>query len=56
MAKPNIAEAYRLLPIIPSCYIKLGFRLMQNYYFDHCLPRDGGQFLLRKFLNTPPML
>ena len=38
MAKADIAEAYRLLPIHPSCYNLLGFRLMGNYYFDQCLP------------------
>ena len=38
MAKSDIAEAYRLVPMHPSCYNLLGFKLREEYYYDRCLP------------------
>ena len=38
MIKSDIAEAYRLVPMHPSCYNLLGFKLRDEYYYDRCLP------------------
>lgn len=38
LAKADIAEAYRLVPIHPRCYNLLGFQLKGLYYYDRCLP------------------
>ena len=38
LAKSDIAEAYRLVPVHPSCYNLLGFKINDNFYFDKCLP------------------
>ena len=37
-AKSDIAEAFRLLPVHPEDYPKLGFMFQGKYYFDRCLP------------------
>ena len=72
LAKADIAEAYRLVPLRPSCYNLLGFRLGGMYYFDRCLPMgassscsifekisDGLEFILKdtyKVQNVVKML
>ena len=38
LAKSDIAEAYRLLPLHPSCYNLTGFSLEGKFFFDKCLP------------------
>lgn len=38
MAKADIEDAFRLLPIHPSQYKYLGFLWDKQYYFDKCLP------------------
>ena len=38
MAKADIAEAYRLVPVHPSCYNLLGFKLKEEFFYDRCLP------------------
>ena len=38
LSKSDIAEAYRLLPLHPSCYNLTGFSLEGKFYFDKCLP------------------
>lgn len=37
-AKTDIADAFRLLPINPQEYHKLGFQFKGKYYYDRCLP------------------
>ena len=41
MAKTDIAEAYRLVPVSPSDYDKLGMHFEGHYYYDKCLPQGG---------------
>ena len=38
MAKTDIADAYRLVPLHPSQYKLTGF-YFHGYYFDCCLPQ-----------------
>ena len=38
LAKADIKEAYRLVPLSPDCYPLLGFRLKGQYFYDKCLP------------------
>ena len=38
LAKSDIAEAYRIVPVHPSCYNLLGFKLANEYFYDRCLP------------------
>lgn len=38
LGKSDIAEAYRILPLKPSCYNLTGFKLKGQYFFDKCLP------------------
>ena len=38
LAKADIKDAYRLVPLHPSCYNLLGFKLKGLYYYDKCLP------------------
>ncbi len=38
LAKSDISEAFRLLPLNPSQYHLMGFTWRNNYYFDKCLP------------------
>ena len=38
MAKADIKDAYRLVPIKPDCYNLLGFKLGGSFYYDRCLP------------------
>ena len=38
LAKADIAEAFRLIPIHPSDYHLLGFKFQDEYYYDRCLP------------------
>ena len=39
MAKSDISEAYRLVPVSPEDYNLLGFSWNGNYYYDKCLPQ-----------------
>ena len=39
MAKTDIADAYRIIPLHPSEYPKLGFMFNGNFYFDKNLPQ-----------------
>ena len=41
-AKTDIADAYRLLPIAPADYPKLGMHFDTKYYYDKCLPQGCG--------------
>ena len=38
IAKTDIEEAFRLIPVHPSNYHLLGFNFDGSYYFDKCLP------------------
>ena len=38
-AKTDIADAFRLIPVHPSDYPKLGIHFDQQYYYDTCLPQ-----------------
>ena len=38
MAKTDIQNAFRIIPIQPSDYNLLGWRWKQLYYFDRCMP------------------
>ena len=38
LAKTDIAEAFRLLPLHPSSYNLTGFKLQGKYFYDKCLP------------------
>ena len=38
LAKTDIAEAFRIIPIHPAQYHLLGFFWEDHYYFDKCLP------------------
>ena len=38
LAKSDIADAFRLIPLHPSDYRLMGFRLDNKFYFDKCLP------------------
>lgn len=38
MAKSDIKEAFRLIPIHPSHYHLMGFKWENQYYYDRCLP------------------
>lgn len=38
MAKTDIKDAFRLIPIHPNSYDLLGFTIGDKYYFDKCLP------------------
>ena len=37
MAKSDIKSAFRLIPIHPDDYSKLGFKYMGKFYYDRCL-------------------
>jgi len=39
LAKTDIAEAFRIIPVHPSCYHLLGFQSQKKYYYDRCLPQ-----------------
>ena len=38
LAKSDIQDAFRLIPLHPSEYRLMGFKLHDKYYFDKCLP------------------
>lgn len=38
LAKADVQEAFRIIPLHPSQYWLTGFRWSGNYYFDRCLP------------------
>ncbi len=38
LAKSDISEAFRLLPLHPSQYHLMGFKWKNKYYYDRCLP------------------
>ena len=38
LAKVDIADAFRLLPVHPDNHNLLGFKFKWRYYFDTCLP------------------
>ena len=38
LAKEDIADAIRLLPVHPNSHNLLGFKFQGLYYFDRCLP------------------
>ena len=38
LAKSDIADALRLIPLHPSDFRLMGFKLNNRYYFDKCLP------------------
>ena len=46
LAKTDIADAFRLLPLNPTSYNLTGFKLFDNYYFDQCLPRGASSSCL----------
>lgn len=38
MAKMDISSAFRLLPVCPEDFCLLGFKFLNSYYVDKCLP------------------
>ena len=46
LAKSDIADAFRLLPIAPSSYNLTGFSLKGQYYYDRCLPMGAASSCL----------
>ena len=38
LAKADIQDAFRILPLSPSCYNLVGFKLLGKYFHDCCLP------------------
>jgi len=38
LAKTDISEAFRLIPLRPSDYMLTGFKWKDSYYYDKCLP------------------
>ena len=38
IAKADIKDAFRIVPIHPSSYYLLGFKWKQSYFYDMCLP------------------
>ena len=38
MAKADLQDAFRIVPIAPTHYRLLGFKLEDGFYFDRCLP------------------
>ena len=58
LAKADIAEAFRLLPLHPNCYNLTGFRLNDLYYYDRCLPMGASSscaiFEIFGFLGSYP--
>lgn len=38
MAKTDLEDAFRVIPIHPSCFKLLGFSCNDEFYFDRCLP------------------
>jgi len=38
MAKADIQEAFRIVPMSPSCHHLLGFQFNGQFYYDTCLP------------------
>ena len=38
MAKSDIADAFRFIPLHPSQYHLTGFQCQGKYYYDKCLP------------------
>ena len=48
MAKSDIADAFRLIPLHPSQYRLTGFNWGNEYYYDKCLPQ-GSASSCRKF-------
>ena len=43
IAKADIENAFRIIPIHPSCYHLLGFTWQQLFYYDKCLPMGCAQ-------------
>ena len=41
MAKSDVADAFRLIPLHPSQHHFAGFSWEGNYYYDKCLPQGG---------------
>lgn len=41
-AKTDIADAFRLIPVNPRDYPKLGMKFLGQYYYDRCLPMGCG--------------
>ena len=42
LAKSDIAEAFRIIPLHPSCYHLMGF-YWEGYWYDRCLPMGCSQ-------------
>ena len=42
IAKMDISNAFRLLPIRPEDFALLGFKFLDKYYVDKCLPMGCG--------------
>lgn len=38
VAKADLLDAFRIIPVAPSSYHYLGFKWKGNFYFDKCLP------------------
>ena len=43
ISKADIENAFRIIPIRPSCYHLLGFSWRQHFYYDKCLPMGCSQ-------------
>ena len=50
MAKTDIQDAFRIIPINPSDYHLLGFSWNDQFYYDKCLPT--GPAVRAKFLTN----
>ena len=55
LAKSDIAEAFSLLPLKPSEYNLIEFKLGDNLYFDKCLTM-GGPLSVLHFFQVPRCL
>lgn len=66
LAKSDIADAFRIVPLHPSQYNLTGFKIDKGYYFDKCLPMgarsackifervsDGLKFILENTYKVP---
>ena len=40
VGKTDIEDAFRIIPIHPSCYHLFGFTCNSNFFYDRCLPMD----------------
>ena len=69
MAKSDISEAFRLIPLSPESYRHTGFSLNGEFFYDRCLPMgasssckifeafsDSLKFILQEHYSLPHVL